>query len=312
MRRVMVTGATTLLGVRLVEALLKSADNDFVLAVGREPAVATDLPLKNSSFQYVQADLTRARSLRRLIYGPVSDLKIDTIVHMAAHRSAREGGKRIHSLNVESTRLLLQLAEEHRTIRRFVFRSHGEIYRIRAEEPVIVGEEHPLELSPEAPQWVRDRVESDLTVCTRMGLSALSLVVLRSAECLAPNIGSQLYDYISSRACLRPIGYDPMLNIISAADFVRAIMLSLRTSEEGIFNVPGKDTLPLSELIARRGKRDVPMPGFLLGPAYDFRSLIRRQQFRYDLNHWRFHFGSVLDGRRAKRLLGYEPGVSVF
>jgi hypothetical protein len=30
-------------------------------------------------------------------------------------------------------------------------------------------------------------------------------------------------------------------------------------------------------------------------------------EFRYDMNHRRFHFSAVLDGRRAMEILGYEP-----
>ena len=51
----------------------------------------------------------------------------------------------------------------------------------------------------------------------------------------------------------------------------------------------------------------MPVPGLLLGPLYRLRTLVLGTDFRYDLNHWRFHFSGVLDGRRALEELGYEP-----
>ena len=57
---------------------------------------------------------------------------------------------------------------------------------------------------------VRDvhRVEADLAVCACIGRSPLVVTVLRCAECFAPSSGSQLWDYLQSRVCLRPMGYD--------------------------------------------------------------------------------------------------------
>ncbi|MCA9637082.1 MAG: hypothetical protein KC420_13740, partial [Myxococcales bacterium] len=181
------------------------------------------------------------------------------------------------------------------------------VYTIVGDKPSIIDEEHPLNLTPAAPQWIRDRVEADLTVCTYIGLSRLRIAVLRCAECLAPKTGSQIYDYLQSQVCLRPLGFDPMLNLISLADAARAQALALRSDEQGIFNIPGADTLPLSRVIARSGRIAVPMPEPLLGPLYRLRSATIGTDFRYDLNHWRFHFSGVLDGRRAAARLGYRP-----
>jgi hypothetical protein len=74
-----------------------------------------------------------------------------------------------------------------------------------------------------------------------------------------------------------------------------------------VFNIPGFDTLPLSRLIARAGRRDIPVPGPLLAPLYRLRTRTVGTEFRYDLNTRRFHFGGILDGSRARAALGYEP-----
>lgn len=71
--------------------------------------------------------------------------------------------------------------------------------------------------------------------------------------------------------------------------------------------MPGYDSLPLTRLIRLGRCRDLPMPGPLVGPIYAARRRLLGRDFDYRLNRWRFHFNGVLDGRRARRELGYEP-----
>lgn len=310
---VMVTGATSPVGLALVDRLLKDERIVHVLAVGLE---SPSFVSKHSVFQherctYQQVDLTRTRQVRRLLFGVAREREVDAILHTAQHRLARDSGKRVHQLNVEATRTLMQLAEEHPTIRRFVFRSYGEMYRVTADLPDLIEETHPLALSSDTPQWLRDRIEADLTVSAWMGLSRLHVVVLRCAECLTADTGSQLYDYFSSRVCFRPAGYDPMLNLLSLRDLIESLCCALFCECQGTFNIPGKDTLPLSAAIQLAGCTEVPVPGPLLAPLYWARAKTRGGDFRYDLNRWRFHFNGVLDGRRAAQRLGYVPQHSI-
>lgn len=307
MKRILVTGATAPIGEALICKLSAHSEVDRIIAVGREPEPGTALlGLKN--VEYMQVDLTRARDIRDLLFSAVRSAEVDTVVHTALHRRAQDEGERVRRLNVEATRALVALCDGHPTIRRFVLRSQGEVYKVRANQPAIITEDHPLNLDPGAPQWIRDRVEADVIACTQMGMGPMKIAVLRCAEVLAPSTGSQLYDYLGSRACFRPMGYDPMINLLSIDDQVSALCRAIRTPDaQGIFNIPGRDTLPLSELIASFGRADVPIFGVLLGPAYRMRRLLRRTDFRYDMNHWRFHFSGVLDGRRAQEILGYVP-----
>lgn len=303
----MVTGATTPIGRRLVERLLADPGTTLVLAVGAEP---DPLPLAvrdPERYRYRQVDLTRPRELHDLLFSDGRQLRIETVVHNALHRRAHDEGPRIHALNVECTRDLLSLAERHPTVGRFVFRSASAVYRLDPRGSTLLSEDDPLELSPSAPQKVRDRVEADLTVCTRMGMSPLQIVVLRCAEILAADVGSQLWDYLGSKVCLRPTGFDPMLNLLSLEDAARALQLAVQGPERGVFNVPGRDVLPLSRAIELWGRVEIPLPGPLLAPLYRLRARAIGSDFRYDLNFRRFHFSAVLDGRRAQRELGYEP-----
>jgi len=144
-----------------------------------------------------------------------------------------------------------------------------------------------------------------------MGLSTLQVVVLRMAEILASGCGSQMYDYLDSSLCLRPIGFDPMLNFLSLEDAAQAFQHATHTSEQGVFNIPGADTLPLTEVISLWGRPSVAMPEPGIYWMYKVRQHLRGGQFRYGMNRRRFHYPGILDGRRAMDVLRYVPSQSV-
>lgn len=306
----LVTGATTPLGLALIDRLVDARGTSRVLAVGLEPEPPAELARRG--VEYRALDLSRPRAIHDLLYGPARDLEIEAVIHGPLHRSARAQGRAVHATNVESTRELLLACEDHPTIRRFVYRSVGGVYAIRASEPNLLDEDAPLELARSAPQLTRDRVEADVTVATKIGTSRLAIAVLRCAEVLAPGTGSQLWDYLQTRVCLRPAGFDPMLDVLSLADQARALVLAARSSALGVFNIPGADRLPLSKLVERAGCLAIPVPGPLLAPLYQLRTWTVGLEFRYDLNLRRFHFGGILDGTRARTVLGYLPRHSVW
>ncbi len=312
--KVLITGATTPVGAALVEHLLAQPDVELVLATGRErePARRAHVPLERDDGRllYRGTDLTHQRAVHDLIWGEARALGIDAVVHGMQHRCPHDTGRAVRLQNVEAAREVLLACQDHPTIRRLVYRSFAEVYALRHTTSDLIDEESPLCFDPDAPQWLRDRVEADLTVCAHFG-GPLQIAVLRCAEIIAPCSGSQLWDYLSSRVCLRPLGYDPMLNVLAPEDAAAAVTAALRSEECGVFNIPGHDTLPLSRAIAESLRADIPVPGPLMAPLYRLRRKLAGFEFRYDMNVRRFHFGGVLDRTRARTRLGYTPRTPV-
>jgi UDP-glucose 4-epimerase len=303
---VCVTGATSAIGERLVRSLLADTRVRHVLAVDRPPADRA-LPFQAQRLTYKSVDLTRSRRVHDLLFGAARDLGVEVVVHLGGSRSAFREGSGVHASNVEALRSILDLSDRHPTIRRVVVASHAVVYKVGLDLPILVTEDHPLDLAPGAPQYVRDRVEADLTACARMGLSDCEIVVLRCAEALGPGTGSQLFDFLDAPLAFRPFGFDPMVNVATIADIVQALELATHGSGEGVFNVPGFDTLPLSECARRWGTPLLPMVGPFIRRAYGIRHALTGSEFRYGLNRKRMHFGLVLDGARARDILGYLP-----
>ena len=306
--RVMVTGASTPLGLAVIEHLLTLPEVSLVLAVGKERQSGNLVDQRRLYYRAV--DLLHARPTHDLVWGVGRDARIDTVIHAAQHRGAHDSGDRVHVQNVETTRALLAACADHPTIRRFVLRSFAEVYATPSSTTQLLTEEGPLDFDPATPQWVRDRVEADLTACAHAG-GPLRVTVLRCAEILAPGCGSQLWDYLESRICLRPFGFDPIINVLSLDDAAMAFSAAARSTATGPFNIRGIDTLPLTTAIAEAQRFDIAVPGPLMSPLYRLRRRVAGFDFRYDLNVRRFHFGGVLDGSRARDQLGYEPRVHV-
>jgi len=307
-RRVLVTGATTPIGERLCRALLEDDRIEHVLAIGPKKG-ADSMPFgQNDKLTYKQFDLSRNRHVRQMLFGIAKDLKIDVIMHLSMHRSMTAKGARVHALNVDSLRSIIELSGRHPTIKRLIFKSDVAVYQVQRDLPVLITESHPLNMGGGAPQWVRDRVEADVLACTHMGLSPLEITVLRTAEVLAPGTGSQLFDFLSSPVCFKPLGYDPMLNLLSLNDVVRALSMACFAKQSTtIVNIPGADTMPLSSCIERWGRISIPLPGLALTPVYKARQRLRGTEFSYGANRRRFHYAAVLDGSRAEDQFSYKP-----
>lgn len=304
--RVMVTGATTPLGAALVEALLATKQVEVILALGLD-----DKPVReHADVMYRQLDPTRPRVLRDIVWSEARDLAIDVVVHGVSQRSTADKGKKTRSSHVDTARELIFACKSHPTIQRLVYRSFADVYSLQNTATRLLDENAPLEFDPKVPQWLRDRVEADLIMCAHIG-GPLQIAVVRCADIVAPDVGSQLWDYLQSRVCLRPLGFDPILNVLALEDAAYALALAARSKAVGVFNIPGRDTLPLSRAIARSHRTDVPVPASLMLPLHGLRRWFARFDLRYDRRVQAFHFGGVLDGSRAARELDFVPTTGV-
>ena len=110
---VLVTGATTPVGERLVRSLVADTRVAHVLATGIEPPDRA-LPFSHRNrLTYVPVDLTRSRRVREFLFGPARDLNVEVVVHLSQHRSAHDKGRKVHAANVEALRSILDLSNRH-------------------------------------------------------------------------------------------------------------------------------------------------------------------------------------------------------
>lgn len=297
MKAVLVTCVSAPPGIELCHAL---AAHCPVLACGPRPEYEVAPLLRRPGIRYVQTDLAHSRNRRALLFGAALDASADALVH------APQGDPRRPHLAADVLRELLHLCDRHPTLRQFVYRGTAEVYRSGPGDPALIDEEHPVEASPLAPAPLHDLVEADQAACAHVGSSRLRVAVLRGSELFAPGAEGPLQAWLRSEPCLRPIGFDPVVNLLSAEDLVRAVVLALREQASGVFNVAGADSLPLSALAEKARKKSLALPDPLVAAWYRARALTG-SSFDYRTNAARFHFGGVPCGLSALAAFGYQP-----
>ena len=119
--RILLTGATGLIGSRLISRLLGKHD---IVALGRRPPET----VPRGAVDFIQQDLTEGVDLR------VLPARIDAVVHLAQPRQYKdfpERAREILALNTTSTVELLDYARSAGAAR-FLFASSGGVYGFRA------------------------------------------------------------------------------------------------------------------------------------------------------------------------------------
>lgn len=296
--RVLITGVSRFLGLRLAKRLENDPSIEAVIGVDLdEPPVPID------RLEFVRADIRNP-----MIARVIEATKADILVHSNIGSSpSRLGGRsQMKENNVIGTMQLLAAAQRSPRIKRVVMRSSTAVYGTKAGEPSVIPEDYAgrhVELGgygkdcAEAEQYVRDfgRRRPDV-----------GLLILRTQNVIGPTVRTNITDYLSLPVVPTALGFDPRLQLLHEEDATEALYLSVLSDESGIFNVAADGVVFLSQAIRKLGRIPAPL---LLPAAQGAAEILRRfglvdfptDQLKLIL------FGRVVDTRRAKQQLGYEP-----
>lgn len=300
-RRVLITGVSRFLGLRLAKRLEQDDDVELVVGVDlEEPPV----PIKKLDF--VRVDIRNP-----LIARVLETTKVDTIVHTNIGSSPRRLGGRtqMKENNVIGTMQLFAAAQRAERIERVVMKSSTAIYGSGPGEPSLLPEDHAarqVDLSgygkdcAEAEQYARDYGRR------RPGVD---LVILRTQNVVGPTVNTSMTDYLSLPVMPSALGFDPRLQFLHEQDAVEALYTALKSEATGIYNIAADGVVYLSQAIRLLGRLELPI---LLPAAQTAAGLLRRfgvidfptDQLKLML------FGRVIDTRRAKETLGFSPVYS--
>lgn len=311
-RNVLITGATSTIGRQLAEKLMYDPAVDHVIAVAREsqPYYFQDFP--RDKFAFSQADILKPRELTNLFLNEqFRQFQINTIVHLASQHRPKLERQYSHQLNVLGTKNLIEKAIECGTITKFVYKSSANVYKIHPHNDVYLTEDAELNMDADAHPSVKDQVDSELLVRTRMDNPIMKIVVLRPTGIIGRNIHSYFNQFFESPVCIKFMGFNPMVNLVHTRDVIRAIQLAILKDIKGIFNIAGKETAPLTEFAHLCGARIVSLPGPIFSMAQRIQSVLSRGDFDFRVNPERLKYSVLLDTRRAREVLGFDPSYHV-
>jgi UDP-glucose 4-epimerase len=300
-RRVLITGVSRFLGLRLAKRLEDHEDVEALVGVDLE-----EPPVPIRGLEFVRADIRNPMIARVL-----EATKIDTLVHTNIGSSpALLGGRmQMKETNVIGTMQLLAAAQRAERVQKVVVKSSTAVYGSRSGEPSVIPEDYAskeVDLGgygkdcAEAEQYVRNfgrrRPDVDLTI-------------LRTQNVIGPTVDTSMTTYLSLPVIPTALGYDPRLQLLHEEDAVEALLTAVMSDQKGIFNIAGEGVVYLSQAIRLLSKPFVPL---ILPAAQTAAELLRQlgvvdfptDQLRLIL------FGRVVAIRRAQQELGFTPRFS--
>jgi UDP-glucose 4-epimerase len=297
-RRVLITGVSRFLGLRLARELDKDDGIEAIVGIDLE-----EPPLPMDRVEFIRADI-RSPLIARVIEAADPDAIVHT--NIASSPGLLGGRSQMKENNVIGTMQLLAAAQRSDRVRKVVMRSSTAIYGYGPGEPSVLPEDHasrPVDLRgyakdcADAEQYARDfgRRRSDL-----------DLVILRTQNVVGPTVTTSMTEYLSLPVVPSAFGYDPRLQFLHEDDAATALRQALIEDCRGIYNVAAEGVVYLSQAVRRLGKVQVP----LLLPTAEMAAGFIRQLGLVDFPADQLKlllYGRVVSIRRARRAFGFAP-----
>lgn len=300
-RKVLITGVSNFLGLRLAKRLEDDPDVETIVGVDLE-----EPPIEIDKFEFVPADIHSP-----LIARVLNSTGVDTLIHTnITSRPGRFGGRsQMKENNVIGTMQLFAAAQRAENIQKVIMKSSAAVYGSSAREPSVILEDHArsqVELSgygkdcADAETYARDfgRRRKDV-----------ELVILRTQNVVGPTVRTNITDYLSLPVVPTAWGYDPRLQLLHEEDAVEALHTAMAPEAKGIFNIAGGGVVFLSQALRLLGRFQLPLP---LPTAQLTAGILRRFGLvDFPLDQLRMIlYGRVVGTHRAKESLGFEPRYS--
>src|SRR5580692_4128017 len=253
-RRVLVTGADTFWGGRMVQALETDPGTDVILGMG------TRVP----SVPFERAEFVRADQTYSIMNRIVKATQVDTILHTFMITNSSSVPRRaMHEINVIGTMNLLAAAgAAGSSVRHIVVKSSTLVYGSSARDPNTFAEDTPRS-GPARHNIERVLLEAESLVRDFSEDNPGTLVtVLRFANVLGPHLSTAISRSLSRPVCPSIFGFDPLLQFVEEDDVVRALLHVTRSGIPGLYNVAADGRLPWSEVASICGTRLVPLSPF--------------------------------------------------
>ena len=250
-RRVLVTGADTFWGGRMIQALEADSSMDVILGMGS----------KMPSVPFERAEFVRADQTYSILNRIVKATQVDTILHtFMITNSSTVSNRAMHETNVIGTMNLLAAAgAAGSSVRHIVVKSSTLVYGSSARDPNTFHEDMPRS-GPARNSVERALMEAEGLVRDFSEDNPSTLVtVLRFANVLGTHLATPISRNLSRPVCPAILGFDPLLQFVEEDDVVRALLHVTRGSVAGLYNVAGEGRLPWSEVAGICGTRLLPL-----------------------------------------------------
>jgi UDP-glucose 4-epimerase len=294
--RILVTGAATWVGGRLVQHLEQRSGVRVFAVDDLEPRIGFDS-------EFARLGLDRLDLARHVL-----DIQPQTVIHLqTVDRSAELGSTRAHEETVVGAQALFGAIGRCAATRRVVVKSDSAFYGSSPRNPSVLGEDVE-------PRGSRDHYQRDLGEMERFIMEMakthdrVEYTVLRLAPILGARLGNSISRYLTLPAVPTLLGFDPRMQFIAEDDAVRALVHTIDHGVAGTFNVAAPGQLYLSRVLRLGLRIPQPLPGRLFDSAL-------RGLARFDLRVPEhivslLKHGRVMDTTLMTTMLGFAPSLT--
>ena len=233
--------------------------------------------------------------------------RIDAVVHLGSEGDRRRRTDRTSPMATKARRVL-DLCQTH-GVPKVVVLSSALIYGPNPNNDQYLTEEAPI-LAGQRFETMRDRVEIDLLSGTFFWQHSEADTVLLRPVSIVGRIDTVPSRYLRARSIATVAGFDPMVQVISPEDVIEAVVLSLKPGVRGVFNLAGPRAVPLSVIIRKLGKRNIPIPEPLFRTVASLAMGVPRRAIpQAEIDYLKYV--CMVDDSRARATLGYVPSLSL-
>lgn len=301
-RVVALTGAASFLGSNLIGVLEEDPNVERVVAIDLEPP-----PTSGPKTRMYEVDLTVPASEERVVEILAAE-GADTLLHLAFLSAPTHASAWAHEVESVGTMHVLKAARQAK-IGKLILWSQTLLYGAHPTNPNFLTERHPLRANIEEPYFA-DKIAAEKAV-SAFGAKAKETVVtiLRTAPIVGPTVRNVITRYLSQRATLTLLGFDPLWQFVHEVDAIAAFKLAVDRDVPGVFNIVGEGVLPLSTILRLASRTTVPIAhpfaGPLVGALWGAQLAPAPSSFLPYLRYL-----CVADGEKAARVLGFRPTYS--
>ncbi len=245
--KVVITGISTILGRMLAERLANLGYTVYGIDLRPWKKAPKDIEI-------IQSDVRKK---------PAEEVfrtkRPDAVIHMASVAHFTQKFEERYRVNLESTRAVFQYCYYY-GVKRAVFTGRHTVYGADPDSSLYRTELDPPLGGLTFPE-LNDLITADLYASSALWrYPKITTTLLRIVYTLGPSRRGTLANFIKGPVVPSVLGFDPLFQFIHEDDAINAIIIALENNLHGIYNIAGPQPVPLSILIGKTGRIELPVP----------------------------------------------------